>query len=192
MTEIGGWAFSACPSLTSITIPDSVTEIGACVFDCCTNLKSINVAKDNPYFFFSDGMLYCKDSDGGVILHTCLPTESGSVKIPDSVTEIGEFAFSDFTALTSITIPDSVTKIDQFAFGNCQSLTSITIPDGVTAIDEEAFYGCISFTGITIPDSVTKIGNDAFRLCENIQATYKGQTYDYAHIQDLYKAINTH
>lgn len=53
-----------------------------------------------------------------------------SVVIPDSVTEIGDFAFANCSGLTSIKISDSVISIGKAAFFNCDSLTSIIIPKG--------------------------------------------------------------
>ncbi len=84
------------------------------------------------------------------------------IKIPDSVTSIGEGAFDGCDSLTSIEIPDSVTSIGWGAFSGCTSLTSIEIPDSVTSIGWSAFSGCTSLTSIEIPDSVTSIGEGAF------------------------------
>ena len=90
-----------------------------------------------------------------------------SITIPDSVTTIGESAFSG-SSLTSVNIPDSVTTIGNSAFYGCTSLTSVTIPDSVTTIGNCAFYECTSLTSITIPDSVTTIGDYAFFGCTSL------------------------
>lgn len=74
-----------------------------------------------------------------------------SIDIPNSVTSIGSYAFSNCSALTSITIPDSVTSIGYAAFAHCSSLASIIIPNSVTSIGASAFSGCSSLESITLP-----------------------------------------
>ena len=81
-----------------------------------------------------------------------------SVSVPSqlggcNVTDIGDYAFSDCTSLTSITIPNGVTSIGWYAFSDCTSLTSVVIPDGVTSIDASTFYGCTSLASITVADN---------------------------------------
>ena len=93
-----------------------------------------------------------------------------SVTIPDSVTSIGDRAFSWCTSLQSVTIPDSVTSIDESAFSWCTSLQSVIIPDSVTSIGDRAFWGCTSLQSVIIPDSVTSIGNKAFSDCKSLQS----------------------
>ena len=112
-----------------------------------------------------------------------------SVTIPDSVTVIGNNAFSGCESLTSVTIPDSVTTIGDSAFIGCNmtsviipdsvttignsafsftGLTSVIIPDSVTTIGDSAFWSCSNLTSVTIPDSVTNIGSTAFYRCTSL------------------------
>ena len=90
------------------------------------------------------------------------------VEIPDTVTEIGNYAFHNFRKLKKINIPNSVNRIGLGAFYLCESLVSITIPEGVTSIEGDAFNGCSSLTNITIPDGVTSIGKGAFNDCSSL------------------------
>ena len=91
-----------------------------------------------------------------------------SLVIPDSVTNIGDYAFSGCSSLSSVVIPDRVTSIGDCAFENCSSLTDIVIPDGVTNIGKCAFEGCRSLTDIVIPDGVTSMGDCAFEGCRSL------------------------
>ena len=64
--------------------------------------------------------------------------------------------------MTTVTIGNSVTSIGNSAFSGCGNLTSVTIPNSVTTIGESAFYGCGNLTTVTIGNSVTTIGESAF------------------------------
>jgi len=153
VTSIGESAFISCISLLSITIPDSVTSIGNDAFANCTSLTNVTI----PDSVTSIGN-YAFDSCTSLI----------SVTILAGVTTIGESAFGWCDSLTSITIPDSVTTIGDYAFDFCTSLTSITIPDSVTSIGDGAFDGCTNLASVTIPDSVESLGGSAFDGCTNL------------------------
>ena len=84
------------------------------------------------------------------------------VIIGDSVTTIGEYAFSYCSHLISVTIPNSVTTIGNSAFSDCSSLTSVTIPNSVTTIGWRSFENCTSLTSVTIGNNVTTIDDNAF------------------------------
>jgi hypothetical protein len=150
VTSIGVDAFLDCTSLESVTIPDSVTSMGDYAFYVCTSLTSVTIGNS-------------VESIGDYAFGNC--PKLTSVTIGNSVESIGDFAFLDCSSLTSITIPDSVTSIGEAAFDSCTSLTSLTIGNSVMSIGEDAFGGCSSLASITIPDSVTSIGDYAFLGC---------------------------
>lgn len=102
-----------------------------------------------------------------------------SIKIPDTITTIGESAFSGCESLDALYITDLAAWCG-ISFGDAASnpllhadnlyldeqlVTSIAIPDGVTSIKEYAFYGFDSLTSIVLPDTVTSIGESAFFDC---------------------------
>ena len=91
-----------------------------------------------------------------------------SLVIPDSVTNIGDYAFWGCSDLADIVIPDGVTSIGDYAFEGCESLRSVVIPDGVTSIGDYVFSGCRSLTDIVIPNSVTSIRDGAFFGCSDL------------------------
>ena len=192
VTSIGDSAFYDCTGLTNVTIPDSVTSIGESVFEGCSSLTSVTIGNGVTsigYYAFkgcynledihiTDIETWCKisglynlmdydisNSSKTLYLNNELIT---SLTIPDSVTSIGNCAFSGCIGLTSITIPDSVTSIGVGAFEDCTGLTSIIIPNSVTSIGDHAFEGCLDLSSVTIGNSVTSIGGSAFRYCTGL------------------------
>ncbi|MDR1939957.1 MAG: leucine-rich repeat protein [Clostridiales bacterium] len=91
-----------------------------------------------------------------------------SIVMSNNLTGIGEGAFVGCSSLISIEIPNGVTVIGDSLFAYCESLTSIRIPDRVTDIGGYAFVGCGSLTSIEIPNTVTTIGDYAFALCGSL------------------------
>ena len=169
VTRIGERAFSKCESLTSVTIPNSVTSIGWGAFSNCAALTGIRVAEGNSHYASdASGVLFSKDK---TTLVQCPGAFSGSYAIPNSVTSIGDYAFSGCSSLTSVTIPDSVTSIGKWAFSECKSLTSVTIPGSVTSIGNCAFASCTSLTGIWVAEGNSHYASDASGVLFNKDMT---------------------
>ena len=157
VTTIGESAFRGCTGLTSITIPDSVTSISYYAFEDCTGLTSITIP-NSVTTISSDAFYSC--------------TGLTSITIPDSVTSIGRFVFSNCTNLETITIPKNAT-FSSGTFNNCTSLKNVKFSSGIEKIPDYLFYNNYSnnlnsLTSINIPNSVTSIGNCSFWYCTGL------------------------
>ncbi len=91
-----------------------------------------------------------------------------NITIGDNVTSIGSWTFDGCSSLTEIVLPNSLTTLGYDAFGGCTNLKRINLPNGITEIDDYTFYKCSSLTTITIPDGVTQIGDQTFYKCSNL------------------------
>ena len=166
VTTIGYGTFSDCIGLTEITIPKAVTTIGNSAFSGCWGLRAFSVASDNPNFSSVDGVLFNKDKS--VLVLYPIAKQDANYVIPNGVTSVRDYAFSECYNLTAVTLPSTLTKISSYMFSNCIGLTSISIPNGVTIVGSGAFSGCTSFTSVTLPNSVTNINSQAFEGCTGL------------------------
>lgn len=137
--------FLDCSSLQSIVIPDSVLEIGDSAFSHCSSLQSIVVASNNLKYDSRNNCNAIIETASNKLIVGCQNTI-----IPDSVTEVGGWAFRGCNNLQSIAFPDSVTKIDNWSFANCINMQSLFIPNSVIKIEEEAFLHCRSLQSIIV------------------------------------------
>lgn len=114
-------------------------------------------------------------SIGSCVINTCIK----SVIIPDGIIEIGNYAFSGCSSLSSIEIPNSVTTIGESAFSGCSSLSSTEIPQNITVIGESAFKDCLSLTSVIILDGNNELNirESAFDGCK-LNEMYWGRNLD--------------
>ncbi|MCD7796516.1 MAG: leucine-rich repeat domain-containing protein, partial [Clostridiales bacterium] len=192
--------FNYCSSLTSITIPDSVTSIGDYAF--------YNTAYYNASTNWEDDVLYI---DNYLIkVNTSI---SGDYTVKDGTTLIADDAFSGCSSLTNVEIPESVEYIGNYAFYNCTGLTSATIGENtqivnsytltnsailskisnrlldslsdtaVLVIGDYAFANCTSLVSIIIPDTLTNVGENAFSNCSALSNVYyAGSESDFSNV----------
>ena len=183
--SIGDYAFYNCSSLTSVTLPDSVTSIGGRAFMGCHKLAEV--------YNKSSLDITTENSENGYVAYYAknVYTEEGGSWFTD--TADGFRLFYDGTdgylmgyygEETAITLPDGFTAYDgtevteyaiyDYAFYSCDGLTSVTIPDSVTSIGDYAFSRCSGLTSVTIPNSVTSIGMGAFMVCSGLTSVTIG------------------
>ena len=145
VTGIGSYAFNNCYSLTSISIPNSVTLIGHYAF-CVCGLTSITIP-ESVTWIGNEAFCNC----GGLT----------SVTIPGSVTSILRGAFSHCANLQSVCVSEGVINISDEAFMNSGNLSSITIPSTVKNIGSRAFQGTNWYDNQ--PEGLVYAGNVAYK-----------------------------
>ena len=116
VTNIGDYAFSDCSSLTSITIPNNVTSIGDDAFSGCSNLTSViwDAKECADAVFDRHSPFYAVRS------------QIASFIFGNEVEYIPTYLCYGMNNLTSISLPDNITNIGNYAFSSCSNLTSIT------------------------------------------------------------------
>ena len=142
------------PSLKTITIPSNVEHIGE-AFSGCSSLTSIVIPFGVTDLIQALRSHYFHNGFKNIVL-------------PETITSIETYEFSECRDLTFIAIPEGVTSIGDYAFYNCHSLTSIIIPDSVTTIGKQAFYQCYNLKSVTLSNNITNIDEQAFNSCTNL------------------------
>ena len=192
VTRIDDQVFAGCTALVEINIPDSVSRIGKNVFKDCTSLKSVHIPESvkkmdsgcfrgcsslerievdfkNRYFKDMDGVMFNKNKS--ILISYPSQKPDKVYEIPDSVTNIEDWAFADSPNLEEVIIKDSVEKIGEGAFFRCDNLRRLFIPYSVDVIQDTAFRGCQNLQEVIIEsDSFRKenLGWGLFYGCPDV------------------------
>lgn len=188
--EVGNNAFSNCQDLQVVSFPGTIKRIGDNAFYNCKNLESINMP-DGVESVGENCFRYCNALTGGVYNEDCFFYLSEEVtgdfsipgnpkkiapnafaygkittlKIPESVKEIGKMAFYYNTGLQRVEMPSRLDVLGDNAFSGCQALEEAVIPEGVHKIGDYMFGGSSALKKVTLPETLDSIGHYAFQYC---------------------------
>ena len=193
LLNIDAYAFAGCTNITSFNLPASFNNLSETAFLHCANLERIDVSADSEYFTSSyEGVLYNKSMTILVLvpakyIYGNFFVPSGVKRIesyafcgqanvneiafdsPDTLEQIGAYAFSECTRLTNINIPNGITVLYDYTFYDCSMLDQIMLPEKLISIGNSAFEKCTSLASITIPEEVKSIGDHAFASCVSLK-----------------------
>lgn len=127
-----------------------------------TNAKIV----DNSYEYYTG----CH-SENDVIGTNCFRdlTKLLTVKLPNTIKQIGKCAFEGCSNLQSITMYEGIETICQNAFWGCSQLKSVTLPNGLITIGGSAFWNCSALENVDFPPTLETIGGSAFWGCNALK-----------------------
>ena len=179
---IGVMAFHDCERLTTVNIPKTMHSIDITCFLNCTAISAIYVDAASIYYFAENGVLYSGDKKN-LVYYPQAKSDISVYTIPNGVERILDMAVKN-TSLDSIYMPNSVTTIGVYSFSDNNQLRAIRLSENLQTIGQAAFSGCDHLLSITIPASVTEISRfHTFALCKSLKKVtinspvIGGQTY---------------
>lgn len=134
VTAIPDYAFFGCKTLTSITIPESITMLGGAAFRDCPNLTSV--------IYNASQCAVAHSIDGDNLIPSFNNDAITHVKFGQDVVRIPDFLFWGCKGISDIVFADNVEHIGVSAFWGCQGLRSVTISESITTIGGNAFGNC--------------------------------------------------
>ena len=143
-------AFTDCPYLETVILPETTTAIPYRCFENCAALKNVSIPGAASTIM-------------GYAFHGC--TALTEVTIPGSVEQIGEYAFYECSGLRTVTVGEGCRTIMNSAFNSCALLKSVRLPQSLRTIEDYCFDQDPSLVRMVIPDGVTELGN-TFNYCD--------------------------
>lgn len=160
VTEIGHECFREANGPTTINIPASVTEIGFWAL-ASKRTTAIIVDEDNPNYRTIDGMLFSKDTSS---LEVCPIGKSGEIALPSNTKYIAPGAFYNCKSITTVSLPSGLAEIGDWAFIGNNHLNNIVIPASVSYIGYGLFGGCSALNNLSIETGNTHYYMDGMAI----------------------------
>lgn len=188
-----------CPprKMETVTLPATVADVAEYAFSSCLFIKEFRLSGESTTASIDDGVLYNLDKTvlmafprGKFIyeavripegVKTILPRACEMVMmlyeliLPESMTEVSDYAFPNCAALSIIAFPSKLERIGKSAF-ETTSVKTMTLPASLKEIDDAAFRYCRSLTSLTIPDAVERIGDEAFSQDSSLESVALGNS----------------
>ena len=143
---MGNGIVADCTALTEAHLPEGITVLPECTFSGCTalvepNLESLPLTEIKAYAL-------------------CDCSAITSLKLPSTLTTVGDGALAGMSSLTELVLPQTVKSVGHLAFRHCTALETIELPEALTTTGVSPFYGCTSLLGVTLPANITGVENN--------------------------------
>lgn len=156
---VGGAAFRQS-AIERLALPAGLEHVGPGAFARMERLSEFTMEGQGKSFNVRDGVLLSAD---GKTLVAYPGGRQGSFSVPEGVRAIGYGAFAG-SCVTHVEFPDSLREIGPYAFASCSGLESLELPDGLERIGSGAFdgYELANVTSVSLGPEVSYVGLDAF------------------------------
>lgn len=172
--SIGDYAFDNCYKLAAVAYGDRLTSVGVFAF---RNTAWVDHYDGDFVFIGKGNLIHYRGAEKnvtipwGTVKISAAFAENDSIEtvfIPETVLEIGKYAFRSAVSLKSVNIPQYVTTIGSSAFEGCRSLEHVVFPNLLKNISGNAFQGCENLTEVTISKRVTSVNSMVFADCPSL------------------------
>lgn len=185
VVKIENRAFKNCSNLKEVILPDNLETIEFSAFENCVSLTDLYIPKTITSVGYYDGYL----SSTSYPFTGC--DSLSNLSFAKGITEIPSRLFAN-TGLKKVRIPNTVTKIGEMSFASCIKLEEVVIPESVTSIETSAFSGCKMLNNATLPISLKSIGSYAFRNCISLRELFIPKTLSDVGNYDGYTSLTAY
>lgn len=165
-------AFYGTNNIEEVFIGKNLESVG--VFYFFTNLKIITVDIENTRFISENNVLF--NTAGTTLYKYPAKSDKTEYTVPEGVERIEHNAFYKAVNLEKIILPNSLKNIGEYAFLGCSALKSISIPKGVIELYSGAFANCKSLESVALTYNLRTVNEDVFAGCSNIKDVYYNES----------------